>query len=200
MGARRIDMLRQALGALALSVAASAGAAPLRLSLDSLAAAGPTGESVESEPSVSVEPADAPIAAEDLSFVVAPDLQFPDVAAQAGVADDDWLQTERAQQDEAAAADRSLGEFAPAATPVLTISTDPIDEVTLAAARSDEPASPGADAAVEATTPTWQVGAWMAAPLLALGAGVALWASRGARPAVRRTGSRATRRQAMQVV
>ena len=199
MCARWIDTLRQALGALALTVAASAGAAPLRLSLDSLAVAGPTGEVVE--PAGASAQEDGRRRCRGRPFLHGrADLQFPEVAAQAGAADDEWLQTARVQQDEAAA-DRSLGEFAPAATPALTISTDPIDEVTLAAVRPDAAAAPGADASAEKSTPAWQAAAWMAAPLLALGAGVALWASRGKVPAgAHRPASRATRRQAMQVV
>lgn len=200
MQARRIDTLRHALGALALTMAATAGAAPLRLSLDSLAVAGPTGESVEPADPALAEPADAGIAAEDLSFVAAPDLQFPDPAAHTGALDDEWLQTARVQQDEAAA-DRSLGEFAPAATPVLTISTDPIDEVTLVAARADPVRASGAEAAAHPSLSEGLAWAWMAAPLLALGGGLAVWASRGTRPAgVHRSAPRGTRRQAMQVV
>lgn len=199
MQARPIDTLRHALGALALTMAATVGAAPLRLSLDPLAVAGPTGEPAGPASATAADAADAAASAEDLSFTVAPDLQFPDAAAQAGTADDDWLQSARVQQDEAAAADRSLGEFAPAATPALTISTDPIDEVTLAAARQDPAPAPGA--AVAASAREGLAWAWLAAPLVAVGGGLALWASRGARPAgAHRTTARATRRQAMQVV
>ena len=176
--------------AVALALTGPAAAAPLRLSLDTVAAPGPTAEAAGPATAAAAASAEAE-GGEDLSFVAAPDLTFPDLAPAPGTAapDDDWLHTARVQQDEAASgADRRLGDFAPTVPAALTISTDPIDEVSLPAGRS---------AAAAATEPTLSTQAepfalpplaWAAVPVLGLLllAGAAAWraARRGRRGAV----------------
>lgn len=158
-----------AAGCLALAMGGPAAAAPLRLSLDAVAAPGPTAGAVAPATAVDL-PAAEP--GDDLTFFAAPDLPFPeaDAVISVGTPDDDWLQSARVQHDEAAVgADRHLGEFAPAVPAALRISADPIDEIVLPAARP-EPAAPGpAPGSVTGPGlfggPGW---AWAAVPVLAL--------------------------------
>lgn len=179
-----------ACAALALALSGPAGAAPLRLSLDTVATPGPTAEAVERATAPSAASTEAG-AGEDLSFAAAPDLPFPDLAPTPGAVapDDDWLQTARVQQDEAASGvDRRLGDFAPAVQAALTISTDPIDEVSLPAARSAAAAAIEPTLATRAEPLALPPLAWAAVPVLGLLllAGAAAWraARRGRRGAV----------------
>ncbi|MEN9631195.1 MAG: hypothetical protein RJA10_4423, partial [Pseudomonadota bacterium] len=153
---------------LCLALSGPAAAAPLRLSLETVAAPGPTAEAVAPKPAPAAPGEEA---ADELSFVAAPDLPFPDLSPAAGVAgsDDDWLQAARLQHDDAAGGtDRRLGGFAPAVVAALTISTDPIDEVTLQAARPEADATPAPQPVLLEAAGGMPALAWAAVPLVAL--------------------------------
>ena len=168
--------------ALALTVALClpAGAAPLRLSLETVATPGPSAEPVSSGPAVASSGAES---GDELSFVAAPDLPFPDVAASsAAPSDDDWLQSARQQQDEAASGtDRGLGGFAPAVVAALTISTDPIDGITLPATRPEAEATAAPQPVLREAAAGMPALAWAAVPMAALLMMMAAAAWRGGR-------------------
>lgn len=153
---------------LCLALSAPAGAAPLRLSLETVAAPGPTAEAVAPAPPTAAPGVDS---GDELSFVAAPDLPFPEGAPAVGVAgsDDDWLHSARLQQDEAAGStDRGLGGFAPAVVAALTISTDPIDGITLPAARPEADATPAPQPVLREAAGGMPALAWVAVPVVAL--------------------------------
>ena len=82
---------------LALAVASGVHAAPLRLSLDAQSVV-PAAEVGQAPPAPVADDDRQP--GDDLSFVAAPDLAFPDLA-DAAAADADWLVAARAHQDDA---------------------------------------------------------------------------------------------------
>jgi hypothetical protein len=186
----------QALLGLGLGLAALAGAqaAPLRLSLDAMAAAGPTGELAD--PLLANAAADDPVGDGDgggdgeLSFVAAPDLPFPEAADVAATVDADWLVAARSQQDDTVAADRRLGEFAPAAPPPLLVSTDPLDGVTVAAASPASGEDPEPALQLPAKPPDRSALVWMVVPTITLALAVAWWTGRSGRHRHKRSATR----------
>lgn len=149
-------------------MAAPLAAAPLRLSLDSLAATGPAAEPVD--PTGPAAPLVAEAADEDLSFVVAPDLRFPEARASASPIDEDMLHPAAALHDDASTSlDRGLGAFAPAPPPALAAPADPIDEVRLPSVGPVKPALQDKAAQQPAAiAPSWVALGWLAAAALVL--------------------------------
>jgi len=170
MAQRRFDAMRAGWPALALVLCTAATAAPLRLSLDTVAATGPTGE--VAGPTPARQP-DAEVEVE-LSFAGTQELDFPDTATPAVGIDDDWMATTRPVQDEAAAsADRDLGGFVPPTPESIVAMVDPIDEVQLPAPTVTRDASRHAEPDLPALARGREALAWIVAPIVALAVAVA---------------------------
>ncbi len=170
MAQRRFDAMRAGWPALALVLCTAATAAPLRLSLDTVAATGPTGEVAGPTPARQPD-AEAEV---ELSFAGSQELDFPDTATPAAGIDDDWMATTRPVQDEAAAsADRDLGGFVPPTPDSIVATADPYDQVQLAAPTVTRDASRHAEPDLPALARGREALAWIVAPIVALAVAVA---------------------------
>jgi hypothetical protein len=170
MAQRRFDAMRAGWPALALVLCTAATAAPLRLSLDTVAATGPTGEVAGPTPARQPD-AEAEV---ELSFAGSQELDFPDTATPAAGIDDDWMATTRPVQDEAAAsADRDLGGFVPPTPDSIVATADPYDQVQLPAPAVTRDVSRQAEPDLPALARGREALAWIVAPIVALAVAVA---------------------------
>lgn len=169
MAHRPFDPIRTGwlVAALASGLCTAVTAAPLRLSLDTVVAAGPTGE--VAEPAPPDAPAGLPSAEDELSFVGTQDLNFPDTAPSAPPMDEEWLVAARPLQDDAAGAvDRELGGFVPPTPTAVLVVVDPLDHVQLAAPAQSGDATRHAEVDLPAIARGREALAWVIAPIVAL--------------------------------
>ena len=188
--------VRPLLLGLVLAASAAADAAPLRLTLDPLAAAGQPDP--ELEPATDHTGSVHAIADDERAFIAAPEVNFPDISPVAtmygavGTLDEHWPSSAQPLLDEVATAgDRRLGEFAPPTPPTLAAVTDPIDEVNLPGAEGDDTARASDDDADPASIAlTREALAWVVTPIVGLAFGVAWVTGRSGHRRHRRAAAR----------